>query len=101
MRLDGAIVDIEDGVLHIRIPFLRVIENKKIKLGSSPIRYTRREKDVLQGVLELKANKEIACDLHISERTVKYYVSELLKKHEVAGRLQLVDKLRTLEGERR
>jgi|ERR1700690_431580 len=100
MRLDGAIVDVEDGILHIRIPFLRVLENKKIKIGPLPVRHTKREVQVLRGILDLKANKEIGYDLNLSERTVKFHVSSLLAKHKVRGRLELVDKFRKVEGER-
>ena len=36
------------------------------------------------------ANKEIAADLNLSERTVKFHVSSLLPKFRVRGRLELV-----------
>jgi hypothetical protein len=36
------------------------------------------------------ANKEIAADLNLSERTVKFHVSSLLAKFRVRGRLELV-----------
>lgn len=100
MRLEGAIVDIEEGILHIRIPFIRVLENKKIKIGPTPVRHTKREIEVLRQVLDLKTNKEIACTLNLSERTVKFHVSSLLRKHKVRGRLELVEKFRNAEGER-
>lgn len=100
MRLEGAIVDIEEGILHIRIPFIRVLENKKIKIGSLPVRHTKREIEVLRAVLDLKANKEIACALNLSERTVKFHVSSLLAKHKVRGRIELFEKFRRAEGDR-
>jgi DNA-binding NarL/FixJ family response regulator len=100
MRLSDAIVDLEDGILHIRIPFIRVLEEKKIAIAELPVKHTRREVQVLSGLLDLKANKEIACDLNLSERTVKFHVSSLLAKHKVRTRLELVGKLRNVEGER-
>ena len=36
------------------------------------------------------ANKEIASDLNLSERTVKFHVSSLLAKFRVRGRMELV-----------
>jgi DNA-binding CsgD family transcriptional regulator len=50
------------------------------------VRISRREKEVLEGVLKSQANKEIASDLNVSERTVKFHVSSLLAKFGVADR---------------
>jgi DNA-binding NarL/FixJ family response regulator len=101
MRLEGAVVDIgEDGVLRISIPFIRIVERKDIKIETIPVKHTKRELEVLRGILDLKANKEIAYDLNVAERTVKFYVSALLAKHRVTGRMQLVDKYRNAEGAR-
>jgi DNA-binding CsgD family transcriptional regulator len=51
---------------------------------------TRREEEVLAGVLGSLSNKEIASNLNISERTVKFHVSSLLAKFRVHGRMELV-----------
>lgn len=51
---------------------------------------TRREKEVFGGVMRSLANKEIAASLNVSERTVKFYVSSLLTKFRVRGRMELV-----------
>jgi DNA-binding CsgD family transcriptional regulator len=50
---------------------------------------TRREKEVLGGVMRSLANKEIAASLNLSERTVKFHVSSLLTKFRVRGRMEL------------
>ena len=100
MRLEDAIVDIEDGILHIRIPFLRVIERKDIKIEAPKVRHTRRENEVLEGIVLAKSNKEIAWMLNLSERTVKFHVSSLLAKHKVSSRLELAFRMRNIEGER-
>ncbi len=50
---------------------------------------TEREKEVLLLVAEGQANKEIAEELHISIKTVKTHVSNLLMKCEVDDRTQL------------
>jgi DNA-binding CsgD family transcriptional regulator len=54
------------------------------------IKLTRREEEVLGGVMRSLANKEIACSLNLSERTVKFHVSSLLAKFGVRGRMELV-----------
>ena len=56
----------------------------------SHVRLTRREEEVLNGVVRSLANKEIAASLHLSERTVKFHVSSLLAKFRVRGRMELV-----------
>lgn len=50
---------------------------------------TAREKEVLLLIAEGKANKEIAEELHISIKTVKTHVSNLLMKCELEDRTQL------------
>ena len=55
----------------------------------SPVKLTRREEEVLGGVMKSLANKEIAATLNLSERTVKFHVSSLLAKFRVRGRMEL------------
>jgi DNA-binding CsgD family transcriptional regulator len=57
---------------------------------NSPVKLTRREEEVLEGVMKSLANKEIAATLNLSERTVKFHVSSLLAKFRVRGRMELV-----------
>ena len=45
--------------------------------GDSASELSRREEEVLAALLEDLANKEVADRLHISERTVKFHVSDL------------------------
>jgi DNA-binding NarL/FixJ family response regulator len=51
---------------------------------------SRREQEVLDALLENLANKEIASRLNISERTVKFHVSNLLSKFGVRRRADLI-----------
>ena len=51
---------------------------------------SRREREVLDALLENLANKEIASRLNISERTVKFHVSNLLSKFGVRRRADLI-----------
>ena len=58
--------------------------------AKSSVRLTRREEEVLDGVLKSLANKEIASHLNLSERTVKFHVSSLLAKFKVRSRMELL-----------
>ncbi|CAG0932341.1 Response regulator protein VraR [Thermoflexales bacterium] len=49
---------------------------------------TEREGDVLRLIAQGKSNKEISAALHLTEGTVKGYVSAILSKLEVADRTQ-------------
>lgn len=51
---------------------------------------TAREQQILQWVLRRMSNKEIAAALEISERTVKFHVSNILLKFRVNGRRDLL-----------
>jgi len=53
------------------------------------VKVSRREHDVLDGVLKNLANKQIAAQLNVSERTVKFHVSSLLAKYGVTDRVAL------------
>ena len=63
---------------------------------SCSVKLTRRQEEVLGGVICRLANKEIACSLNISVSTVKFHLSSLLAKFRVRGRQAL-----TLEVTRR
>ncbi|MDQ2970452.1 MAG: helix-turn-helix transcriptional regulator [Acidobacteriota bacterium] len=49
-----------------------------------------REREVHELLMENLSNKEIAKRLHMSERTVKFHVSNLLGKHGVKRRADLI-----------
>ena len=57
---------------------------------AGPARLSRREKEVLDALLENLSNKEIAAKLHMSERTAKFHVSNLLAKYGVRRRADLI-----------
>jgi two-component system nitrate/nitrite response regulator NarL len=57
---------------------------------SSGGRLSRREKEVLRGLLDNLSNKEIGNLLNISERTVKFHVSNILQKFGVRRRADLI-----------
>nr|HEV7954614.1 LuxR C-terminal-related transcriptional regulator [Candidatus Acidoferrales bacterium] len=59
------------------------------RVGTSAVALSPREREVLRAVTENLANKEIASQLSISVRTVKFHVSALLAKFGVNTRSQL------------
>ncbi|GIO31475.1 MULTISPECIES: response regulator [Paenibacillus] len=65
----------------------RGIRQRTVQGDSSGL--TEREKEVLLLIAEGKSNKEIAEELHISIKTVKTHVSNLLMKCELEDRTQL------------
>jgi DNA-binding CsgD family transcriptional regulator len=82
-------VQAEDGLLG----GLNEKAEKLLQAGRSVrshVQLTRREEEVLSGVMKSLANKEIAANLNLSERTVKFHVSSLLAKYQVRGRMELV-----------
>jgi DNA-binding CsgD family transcriptional regulator len=74
-----------EGLLGRAQTLLQSVQSVK-----SEVKVTRREEEVLRGILRGLANKEIASDLNLSERTVKFHVSSLLSKFRVRGRMELV-----------
>lgn len=60
------------------------------RASAASARLSQREKQVLDALLENLANKEIAARLNISERTVKFHVSNLLRKFAVRRRADLI-----------
>lgn len=59
-------------------------------LDAPNLHLTQRQQEVLTGVLQNLANKEIAAKLNLSERAIKFHVSALLRKFNVSGRAGLV-----------
>ncbi|WP_137926190.1 response regulator [Cupriavidus sp. 2SB] len=50
---------------------------------------TARERDIVQGLVRGEINKEIARDLGVAESTVKIHVQNILKKLNLASRVQV------------
>ena len=64
---------------------------RQVTTSATPSRLdhlTGRERDVLRLIARGQSNKEIALTLHLTEGTVKSYVSAILAKLEVADRTQ-------------
>lgn len=56
---------------------------------AGPADLSPRQREVLHSVLCNRANKEIACKLNITVRTVKFHISTLLSKFGVENRAEL------------
>jgi DNA-binding NarL/FixJ family response regulator len=61
---------------------------REVRAPESPETLTQRETDVLRLLAQGRANKEIARDLNIGEKTVKTHVSSILGKLGVQSRTQ-------------
>jgi len=68
---------------------LSSVQGRRLRTDTSAA-LSRREQEVLDSLLENLANKEIANKLNISERTVKFHVSNLLNKFGVRRRADLI-----------
>lgn len=64
----------------------------KTKIKPLPFKLTKREKQILDLVLELKNNKDIAEELQISKRTAEVHRFNLMKKLEVKNLMELTNK---------
>jgi two-component system, NarL family, response regulator LiaR len=61
---------------------------REVQEPNSPEKLTERETDVLRLLALGRANKEIALELNIGEKTVKTHVSSILRKLNVPSRTQ-------------
>ena len=72
---------------------IRGIEIKSARRSaaiSKPASQSNRERDVLQGLVAGRANKQIAYDLGISARTIETYRANLMIKMQAASLSDLV-----------
>ncbi|WP_308993753.1 response regulator transcription factor [Mariniflexile litorale] len=71
-----------------------VKEEKQIE---DPFNLTKREKQILNLVLQLKNNKDIADELQISKRTAEVHRFNLMKKLDVKNLMELSNKAKEFE----
>lgn len=64
----------------------------KVTIKEDPFKLTKREKQILNLVLQLKNNKDIAEELKISKRTAEVHRFNLMKKLEVKNLMELSNK---------
>jgi DNA-binding NarL/FixJ family response regulator len=64
---------------------------RQVRHPATPdVRITTRELEVLRLVARGRQNKEIARDLAVTERTVKFHLSALMRKLGVSNRVEAV-----------
>ena len=82
------------GLLEAFLPYLHQaflrVSGMSYGQGAIEERLTTREREVLLWLIEGKSNNEIGELISISERTVKFYVRNLMKKLNAQNRCQLV-----------
>jgi DNA-binding CsgD family transcriptional regulator len=81
-------VESRESLLNSLVERTQQLLNAGRALGAG-VRVSRREQEVLDLILKHLANKEIASNLQVSERTVKFHVSSLLAKFGVSDRVAL------------
>ena len=59
------------------------------RAAASPAALSPRQREILQSVMSNRANKEIASQLNITVRTVKFHISQLLSKFGAENRADL------------
>lgn len=77
--------EVVDGLMRRAMKLIRTCSGAMTRLPLS-----RRQYQVLCGISQDLSNKEIAANLNLSERTVKFHVSAMLEKFGVRGRTALL-----------
>jgi len=96
MKVERALLRTKEYMKKVELALLEAkVDAESLRLSvkglvsqKSPI--SPREREVFDGIMRHLFNKEIASELHISVRTVKFHVSSLLSKFRVRGRMELV-----------
>jgi DNA-binding NarL/FixJ family response regulator len=68
----------------------RVLPSNHSSVRTPQQRLSRREREVLDCVLQNQSNKEISTTLHIAESTVKFHLAQLFQKFGVRRRADLI-----------
>ena len=74
------------------------IHNKLLDENLNKKGITNREMDIVNLILEGKTNKEIAEELYISVKTVKYHIYNIFKKLEIKNRIELINYINNFEA---
>jgi DNA-binding NarL/FixJ family response regulator len=88
LALLGNQVWVPPEVLLTFVKQMKTLLDKQLLPGHS---LTARESQVLQLLFRRLTNKEIACDLDISERTAKFHVGNVLNKLGLESRRNLLE----------
>lgn len=74
-----------------------IVEEEKVIPQDLPFKLTKREKQILSLVLDLKNNKDIADELQISKRTAEVHRFNLMKKLEAKNLQELTNKAKEFQ----
>lgn len=91
-ELGNAITSVEAGEQYISPALMKLISESQKIIKNRKELLTRREIDVLNHAAEGSTNKEIARVLEITERTVRFHVSNCCMKLDAQGRSNAVAK---------
>lgn len=75
-----------DLVQNLRSMTLMVARNDHIQTSN----LSHQQQHIVEAIVSGYSNKEIAQELSVSERTVKYHVTQIFSKFGVSGRMELV-----------
>ena len=82
------------------MPLFRTVARQWTAIPSAHIRIqlglTRRQQQLVPLIAQGFTNKEIACQLNISEQTVKNHIHRMLRRVGATDRLQVIDMTRSL-----
>jgi len=79
---------LEAGPPKVRLPAVQAAARPDVAAGR--VRLSRREQEVMAALLENLSNKEIAAKFNLTERTIKFHVSNVLAKFGVRRRADLI-----------
>jgi DNA-binding NarL/FixJ family response regulator len=65
-------------------------ERSKRQALNDAVKLNVREQQIIAHLLQARTNREIAAELHISEKTVKHYMTGLMLKLKVRNRVEVV-----------
>ena len=94
-QLAAAVLSVNEGgywvprLLLSRFVF-GILDQPRLPVPGEARKLSPRERQVHEALLENLSNKEIASRLNLSERTVKFHVSNVLAKHRVRRRADLI-----------
>ena len=88
--------EVADGAFWVPRSLLSAFVDSTLESARRPrpappgVRMSRREQEVVELLMQNLSNKEIGSKLHMSERTAKFHVSNLLAKYGVQRRADLI-----------
>jgi DNA-binding CsgD family transcriptional regulator len=86
------VLTVGDDLMHLVLPRAKKLIHSCLP-SLVPIQISMRQQQVLRGIFQNRRNKEIASEINVTERTVKFHVSALLQKFKVDDRASLIQKV--------